>query len=326
MHIFVTGGAGYIGSHTVHELIDQGHRVTIFDNLLTGLRENIHPAATFIHGDILDDAGLRKALTAGDPVDAVFHFAAFKNAGESMLKPEKYSHTNINGSLVLLNACAELGISRFVFSSSSATYGEPQYLPMDEAHPQEPMSYYGFTKLEIERYLAWYSKLKGIRYAALRYFNAAGYDVKGRVKGKEMNPANLLPIVMEVANGTRAHLYVNGGDYPTRDGTCIRDYIHVNDLATAHVAALDYLVRTDRDLAVNLATGAGYSILEVLETARRVTGKPIPYTIVDRREGDPSEVYATTSQAFALLGWKAEHSDLETLLASMWTVYSKDEV
>jgi UDP-glucose 4-epimerase len=192
---------------------------------------------------------------------------------------------------------------------------------MNEAHPQLPMSYYGFTKLEVERYLDWYSELKGIRFAALRYFNAAGYDVKGRVRGLEKNPANLLPIVLEVANGTRASMVVNGNDYPTHDGTCVRDYIHVNDLATAHVAAVDYITRTGENLKCNLATGVGYSILDVISMTEEITGKKVPFTFVGRREGDPSTVYATSTIAEEKLGWTAKHSDLRTLIRSMWQIY-----
>lgn len=327
MNILVIGGAGYIGSHTVYEFIENGHEVTIFDNLLTGMEVNIHPQATFIKGDILNIDELRSGFSSIVPrsssFDAVVHFAAFKNAGESMEKPEKYSVTNLIGTLNILNAMCEAGVKNIVFSSSSATYGEPQYLPMDEAHPQNPMSYYGFTKLDVERYLDWYSQLKGIRFAALRYFNAAGYDVKGRVRGLERNPANLLPIVLEVANGTRKSMVVNGNDYPTHDGTCVRDYIHVNDLATAHVAAVDYIIRTGENLKCNLATGVGYSILDVITMTEELTGKKVPFTVVGRREGDPSTVYATSTIAEEKLGWKAQHSDLKTLLTSMWDVYGK---
>jgi len=325
MNILVIGGAGYIGSHTVYEFIENGHDVTIFDNLLTGVEENIHPEATFIKGDILNENDLKSVFSSHVPrpssYDAVVHFAAFKNAGESMDKPEKYSITNLIGTINILNAMCEAGVKHIVFSSSSATYGEPQYLPMDEAHPQHPMSYYGFTKLEVERYLDWYSQLKGIRFAALRYFNAAGYDVNGRVRGLERNPANLLPIVLEVANGTRKSMLVNGNDYPTHDGTCVRDYIHVNDLATAHVAAVEYIVRTGENLKCNLATGVGYSVLDVINMTKEISGKDVPYTFVGRREGDPSTVYATSSIAEEKLGWTAKHSDLKTLLTSMWEVY-----
>lgn len=326
MNILVIGGAGYIGSHTVYEFIENGHDVTIFDNLLTGVEENIHPKATFIQGDILNMEDLKAVFSSIVPrsssFDAVVHFAAFKNAGESMVLPEKYSVTNLVGTINILNAMCDAGVKNIVFSSSSATYGEPQYLPMDEAHPQNPMSYYGFTKLEVERYLDWYSQLKGIRFAALRYFNAAGYDVKGRVRGLEKNPANLLPIVLEVANGTRKSMVVNGNDYPTHDGTCVRDYIHVNDLATAHVAAVDYIIRTGENLKCNLATGVGYSVLDVIKMTEEISGKQVPFTYVGRREGDPSTVYANSVVAEEKLGWKARHSDLKTLLTSMWEVYA----
>ncbi|MDR0448181.1 MAG: NAD-dependent epimerase/dehydratase family protein, partial [Treponema sp.] len=228
MNILVVGGAGYIGSHVTRELLDRGHKVTVFDNLSLGLRENLFSEAEFIHGDILRYEQLTAAMRENE---AVVFLAAFKAAGESMVKPEIYSVNNISGTINLLNAASETGLRYIIFSSSAAVYGEPAYLPIDEKHPTNPENYYGFTKLEIEKFLFWYDKLKRIRYASLRYFNAAGYDVHGRIAGLEQNPANLLPVIMETACGIRKELSVFGNDYDTPDGTCIRDYIHVSDLA-----------------------------------------------------------------------------------------------
>jgi UDP-glucose 4-epimerase len=253
--------------------------------------------------------------------DALVHLAASKAAGESMLAPEKYSRNNIIGTINILNAASETGIKNIVFSSSAAVYGEPEYLPIDEKHPTRPENYYGFTKLEIERFLGWYEKIRGMRYACLRYFNAAGYDVKGAIKGLEQNPANLLPVIMETACGMRPELQIFGNDYDTPDGTCIRDYIHVSDLAAGHAAALDYISKNSKSLIVNLGSEAGYSVTEVLETARRVTGMPIPAKIVGRRPGDPAKLTASSALARELFGWEAKYSDMETLIRTSWDVY-----
>ena len=320
MKILVIGGAGYIGSHVAHELFDRGHEVKIFDNLSFGLRENLFSDAAFIHGDILRYEQLIAALRENE---AVVYLAAFKAAGESMEKPEKYSINNIIGAMNLLNAASETGIRYIIFSSSAAVYGEPAYLPIDEKHPANPENYYGFTKLEIEQFLSWYDRLKGIRYASLRYFNAAGYDIKGRISGLEQNPANLLPVIMETACGMRKELVIFGNDYDTPDGTCIRDYIHVNDLAAAHALALDYVSKNDKSLTVNLGSETGSSVLEVLEAARRITSQPIPSRIAERRPGDPAKLTASAGLARSLLGWKAEHSDMDTLVRTGWEAYKK---
>lgn len=317
--ILVTGGAGYIGSHIVQLLCDLGHDVLVFDNLSLGREENIDPRARFFKGDILKESDLKQALT--NPIDIVFHFAAWKAAGESMVKPEKYAKNNIWGTLNLLNHVVEAGVQYFVFSSSAAVYGAPQYLPIDERHPLNPENYYGYTKLAIEENLRWYSKIKNLRYAALRYFNATGYDINGKIRGKEKNPANLSPIVMETAAGIRKSMQVFGNDYDTPDGTCIRDYIHVSDLATAHVKAMEYLLKENQNLTVNLGTGKGHSVLEVIETARKVTGREIPYQITDRRPGDPANLVASCDLAEQLMGWKAQYSDLETIFETMKKVY-----
>ena len=319
MKILVTGGAGYIGSHVVLVLCEQGYDVSVLDDLSTGNREAVDERAEFILGSTLNSDDLSKGLIG---VEAVIHLAAFKAAGESMVDPGKYSHNNITGTINLLNAMNAQDVTKFVFSSTAAVYGFPQYLPLDENHPLEPINYYGFTKLEIERILKWYGELKGLKFAALRYFNAAGYDPRGRITSLENNPANLLPIVMEVASGKRRKMEVFGNDYDTKDGTGVRDYIHVSDLASAHVKALEYLASND-SLTVNLATGESHSVLDVINLAKEVSGKEIPYEIVSRRPGDPAELYAGTNMAFEKLNWKAEYSDLRTLLETTWKVYSR---
>lgn len=321
MKVLVIGGAGYIGSHVVKELMAKGHEVTVFDNLSSGLRQNLFKENKFIHGDILNTSSLEDAFALG--FDAFIHLAAFKAAGESMIKPEKYSVNNITGTLNILNAAVKYKCLNMVFSSSAAVFGSPEYLPIDEKHPTNPENYYGYTKLDIEHFMAWYDKLKGLKFAALRYFNAAGYDVDGVLSGMEQNPANLLPVIMEVAAGMRKELQVFGNDYDTPDGTCIRDYVHVNDLARAHVLALDYISSKKESITVNLGSEKGVSVTEMLEAARRITGQPIPAKYVGRRPGDPACLYATSKYAYEKLGWKAEHSDVDTLLSSTWNVYKK---
>jgi UDP-glucose 4-epimerase len=317
--ILVTGGAGYIGSHVVHELCDAGYSVVILDNLSLGHRENLAKGVDFIEGDIRNTTNLNEAFNQG--IEIVFHFAAWKAAGESMTVPEKYAQNNICGTISLLNAMLEHNVRYFIFSSSAAVYGNPEYLPIDEKHVLHPSNYYGYTKMAIEQNLEWYSALKGIKYAALRYFNATGYDIKGRVKAKEKNPANLSPVVMETCAGNRDKMQVYGHDYDTPDGSCIRDYIHVNDLASAHLMAMDYLQKNNDNLVVNLGTGKGYSVFEVIKAAQEVTGRPVPYEVVGRREGDPQELIASSQRAFKKLGWKTYYSDLETIFKTMAMVY-----
>ncbi|MBN1281746.1 MAG: UDP-glucose 4-epimerase GalE [Alphaproteobacteria bacterium] len=321
MKVLVIGGAGYIGSHVTRELLDNGHDVTVFDNLSTGTKENLFSESNFIQGDILNYSDLIDAMKNG--FDAVLHFAAFKAAGESMIKPEKYSTNNISGTINILNAMSESGIKNIIFSSSAAVYGEPEYVPIDEKHPKNPENYYGFTKLEIERISGWYEKLKGFRFAALRYFNAAGYDTRGRIGGLEKGTANLLPLVMEVAAGTRPEITVFGDDYPTPDGTCIRDYIHVSDLANGHLLALNYIIKNDKSLTLNLGTGNGTSVKEIIDTAKRITGKEIKTVIGPRRDGDPAKLTASANMAYEILGWIPKYSDIDTLIESTWAMYNK---
>jgi len=321
MKVLVIGGAGYIGSHVVKELMNKGHKVTVFDNLSSGLLQNLFKENDFIAGNILHPEDLDKAFERG--FDAFIHLAAFKAAGESMTNPEKYSVNNITGTLNILNSAVAHNCKHMVFSSSAAVFGEPQYLPIDESHPKNPENYYGYTKLSIEQFMDWYDKLRGLKFAALRYFNAAGYDVDGVLYGLEQNPANLLPIIMEVACGMREKMKIFGNDYDTRDGTCIRDYVHVTDLAIAHVKALEYITKNNESLKVNLGSENGTTVTEMVDAARRITGKEIKADYVERRLGDPASLVATAKYAYEKLGWKAEHSDIDTLVSSMWKAYQR---
>ncbi len=322
MKVFVTGGAGYIGSHITLELLEAGHTVTVYDDLSLGFKENVDKRAQFIEGSTLDKNYLKKSLV--NKFDAVVHMAAFKAAGESMTDPAKYSQNNLNGTINLLNIMTELGIKELIFSSTAAVYGYPNYLPVDEDHDLKPINFYGYTKLVIEQIMQWYADLMGLRYVALRYFNAAGYDIDGRIRCMEQNPANLLPIVMELASGRKESMEVFGDDYDTVDGTGVRDYIHVSDLAAAHIKALDYLSRNKKSVTLNLANGEGYSVLEVIKKAEEISGQNITFDIVERRPGDPAELVATSKLAFDLLGWEPKYSSLETLLSSMWNIYKNE--
>ena len=320
MNVLVVGGAGYIGSHVVKALMREGAHVTVFDNLSSGLRGNLRPGAVFRHGDILDPRAVEEACGSA-AFDGVIHLAALKAAGESMTAPEKYSVHNIQGTLNLLNAVAKHGIKHFVFSSTAAVYGDPEYLPMDEKHPTAPVNYYGYTKLAIEGFLDWYCRLKGVKYAALRYFNAAGYDVDGELCGLEQNPANLVPVIMEVAMGWRRKIQIFGNDFDTPDGTGVRDYIHVSDLARAHIMALAKLRNGTEKFVVNLGTGAGISVMEMVKKTAAISGRPVDFEIVGRRAGDPATVVASSGLAKTILGWEAKHSDADTLLRTTWKAY-----
>lgn len=322
MKILVIGGAGYIGGHVVKELMKYGHTVSVFDNLQTGLRQNLFPENEFIYGNILIPSDLDTAFSKG--YDAFIHMAALKAAGESMISPEKYAEHNITGSINIINSALKNNCKMMVFSSSAAIFGEPKYLPIDENHPKNPENFYGFTKLELENILDWYSKVRGLKFAALRYFNAAGYDIDGELFGLEQNPANLLPVIMETAVGKRKEIKIFGDNYDTPDGTGIRDYVHVSDLATAHVRALDYISTHDENLKLNLGSETGISVKEMVEAARRITGKKIPAKIVERREGDPSNLYATSKLAHEKLGWYAKYSNIDSLVGSTWAAYRKN--
>jgi UDP-glucose 4-epimerase len=239
-----------------------------------------------------------------------------------MEEPQKYATVNISGSINILNQMVESGTPSIIFSSTAAVYGDPEYIPIDESHPLNPVNFYGHTKLAIENLIGWYSKLKGVNFAALRYFNAVGYDGKGRIRGVEKNPANLFPLVMEVAGGKRDYIEVFGNDYDTPDGTGVRDYIHVSDLASAHYNALKYIESIKGNLTVNLSTGMGYSVLDIINKAKEITGRDIPFKIENRRDGDSATVVAGSQIAHQKLEWECTHSDIEISLETMWKVYS----
>jgi UDP-glucose 4-epimerase len=303
----------------VLSFLDAGFDVTVLDNLSSGRQINLFDNATFIHADLQDRVALNEIFR--QPYDGVIHLAALKAAGESMIVPEQYAYQNITGTMNLLQALSNSKTKILIFSSSAAVYGLPQYLPLDEKHPLEPVNFYGFTKLEIERFLDWFYKLKGIHYANLRYFNAAGYDPEGRIKGLEQKPANLIPVVMEVATGKREKVDVYGNDYPTPDGTGIRDYIHVTDLADAHLKAFNLVHKKGESLTVNLGTGSKCSVIEVIKMAEKISGRKIAHEYTDRRSGDPAELYSSSEKATKLLKWKPKFSDLETIISSTWNVY-----
>lgn len=319
--VLVIGGAGYIGSHVVKALLQENFAVTVFDNLSTGQRCNLLAKAGFIEGDILDEAKLNDVMAKG--FDAVVHLAAKKAVGESMENPQKYARNNLNGSINIFNAMINNGVKNIVFSSTAASYGMPQYLPIDENHPLNPLSFYGFTKIEIERVMDWYSRLKDFHYIALRYFNAVGYAADGSIRGKEQNPQNLLPIVMEVVTGKREILHVFGNDYDTPDGTCVRDYIHVEDLGRAHVAAIKKLMQDSQSHIINLGTGKGTSVLEIIQSTERVTGRKVNYDFAPRRAGDPSVIVATYEKAQKILDWKPQYTDIDEIIKTTWNLEEK---
>lgn len=317
MKILVTGGAGYIGSHIVMLLCDKGHDIVVLDNLSLGTKEAVDKRAVFIEGSILNDEDLNKSLTG---VEVVIHLAAYKSAGESMQNPQKYSENNVIGSMNLLRSMIEKNVKNIIFSSSAAVYGVPEYLPLDEKHPLKPINHYGYTKLQTEKTIDLYGKDGKIRYVNLRYFNAAGYDALNRIRCLEKNPANLIPSVMEVASGKRDKLLVYGNNFDTVDGTGVRDYIHVSDLARAHLASLDLLSK-NQSATINLGSEKQYSVMEVIRLTEKITGKEIPYEIVDKREGDPDKVYASSENAHNLLGWSAKDSELDNIIETTWRIY-----
>lgn len=315
MAVLVTGGAGYIGSVTVELLRAQGEQVVILDNLVYGHREAVFADTPTYEGGI-GDAALVKRIVREHEVDACVHFAAYAYVGESVEKPAVYYENNVAQGLRLLTALVEEGVKRLVFSSTCATYGEPQRIPIDETHPQHPTNPYGASKLMCERIMQDFDRAYALKFVALRYFNAAGAT---RERGEDHQPeTHLIPLVLEAARGKRPHVSVFGDDYDTPDGTCIRDYIHVDDLAGAHLAALEYLRRGGESTAINLGNGHGYSVLEVIETARRVTGRGIEVKMEPRRAGDPSRLVADAAKAREVLGWKTKYPDLETIVRTAW--------
>jgi UDP-glucose-4-epimerase GalE len=313
MKVLVTGGAGYIGSHAARLLRDHGHEILVYDNLSTGHRRLVK-GFELIEADLLNQSVLTSALRM---VDAVMHFAANAYVGESVQNPRKYFRNNVEGGLSLLNACLDAKVNKIVFSSTCAVYGEPSTIPIAENSPRQPANPYGVTKLMFEYALESYASAYGLRFAALRYFNAAGADESGEIGELHDPETHLIPLALQVAAGEKQALEIFGTDYPTSDGTCVRDYIHVSDLADAHVLALEYLGRQDSSLFVNLGTGAGHSIHQVIETIEKVTGRKVSTRIASRRAGDPPRLVADPRQAQAILGWKATRS-LSDIVSTAW--------
>lgn len=317
MSILVLGGAGYIGSHTVYELIEKGEDVVIIDNLETGHIEAVHPKARFYQGDIRDRVFLDSVFEK-EKIDAVIHFAANSLVGESMTNPLKYYDNNLCGTKVLLESMVAHNIDKIVFSSTAATYGEPERVPILETDKTEPTNTYGETKLSMEKMFKWTSKAHNLRYVSLRYFNACGANASGEI-GEAHNPeTHLIPLILQVPNKQREAISIFGEDYPTKDGTCVRDYIHVTDLAQAHILAVKYLMEGNESNIFNLGNGVGFTVKEVIETARKVTGDPIKAIISERRAGDPAMLIASSEKAKTVLGWKPEHADLEEIISSAW--------
>lgn len=317
MTILVLGGAGYIGSHTVKELCDAGENVVVADCLATGHKEAVNKKARFYKGDIRDGAFLDEIFTK-EKIDVVMHFCAFSLVGESVVDPIKYYDNNMGGAIMLLKKMHEHGLNKIVFSSTAAVYGEPERVPIMENDKTEPTNPYGETKLSMEKMFKWASKAYGINFVSLRYFNASGADQTGFI-GEDHNPeTHLIPLILQVPLGKRKFISIFGTDYPTPDGTCIRDYIHVTDLAQAHILAAKYLMAGNNSDIFNLGNGVGFSVKEVIETARKVTGHPIPAKEEGRRAGDPAQLIASSAKAREILGWKPEHDSLEEIIASAW--------
>jgi UDP-arabinose 4-epimerase len=316
MRILVVGGAGYIGSHTALALADSGHEPIVYDNMEMG-HEWAVQWGPLIRGDLQDSGLLRRTLEE-HRIDAVIHFAAYAYVGESVQNPRKYFDNNVGGTLSLLNAMLDAGVRDIIFSSSCATYGVPNRVPINEAHPQAPINPYGDTKLMIERALKWYGEAYDLNWVALRYFNAAGADPDGRIGESHDPETHLIPLVIEAALGKRDPVQIFGTDYPTRDGTAVRDYIHVLDLADAHIRALDYLRECGESRAFNLGNGKGYSVREVVESVQRVSGVPVPFEEGPRRPGDPPELIGDATLAIETLGWNPQYTELDTIVQTAW--------
>ena len=323
MKVLVLGGAGYIGSHTVYELIDNGIETVVIDNLETGFMEAVHPKAKFYKGDLRDRMFLDIVLAEEKDIDAVIHFAANSQVGESMVNPLKYYDNNLCGTKTLLDALVAHGIDKIVFSSTAATYGEPENIPICETDKTEPTNCYGETKLSMEKMFQWVGKAHGLRFVSLRYFNACGAHVSGKI-GEAHNPeSHLIPLILQVPNGQREAISVFGTDYPTKDGTCVRDYIHVTDLAQAHILAVKYLMAGNESNIFNLGNGVGFTVKEVIKMAEKVTGQPIKVIEVDRRAGDPAVLIASSEKAKTVLGWKPKHNSLKEIISTAWAWHKK---
>jgi len=320
MKVLVTGGAGYIGSVTVEKLVEAGYDVVVFDNLYQGHREAVHPKAEFVLGDLAKKEDILSALQSHKP-DAVMHFAAYSLVGESVQDPFKYLGENVSNAANLLSAMLETGIDKFILSSTANLFDDPKSMATTEKERIVPGSPYGESKAIIERYLYWLDRVKGFRYVALRYFNAAGASEE---RGEAHDPeCHLIPLVLQVAQGKREKIMVFGDDYDTPDGTCIRDYIHIADLAQAHILALEKLLKGGESCKYNLGNGQGYSVKQVIETAREVTGHPIPAEITPRREGDPAVLIAGSETIRRELGWDPQFPDLRSIIQSAWNWHVK---
>ncbi len=317
MSILVLGGAGYIGSTTVYELIDSGYDVVVIDNLSTGYKEAIHKNAKFYEGSINDKLFL-DTVFKNEKIDAVIHFAAFSLVGESMIDPFKYYENNLCATKELLEKLVEYNINKVVFSSTAATYGEPKNVPIMEDDNTCPTNTYGETKLSMEKLFKWVGTAFDLNFVSLRYFNACGAHKSGHI-GEAHNPeSHLIPLILQVPNNKRDFISIYGDDYDTKDGTCIRDYIHVLDLAKAHILALEYLLRGNKSNIFNLGNGIGFSVKEVIDVARKVTAHPIPIKIAPRRSGDPQTLIASSIKAKEILGWNPTHNTLEEIITDAW--------
>lgn len=313
--ILVTGGAGYIGSATVEALCEKGRKVVVLDSLVSGHRKAVHKNAVFYEGCIANRQLLVEIFEKYN-IGSVIHFAAFSVAPESVADPAKYYRNNVAGSIELLDAMRASGVTKIVFSSTSAVYGEPQYLPMDESHPQKPTSPYGLSKLFVEHILDSFDVAYGVKHVALRYFNACGAT---STLGEDHSPeTHLIPLVLQAAMGKRPHISIYGTDYPTPDGTCVRDYIHISDLAQAHLLALDYLGTEQKSQKINLGNGAGFSVRQIIEATRKVTDKHITVKEESRRAGDPSQIGASTEKARKILGWTPQYADIHKIIQTAW--------
>lgn len=317
MTVLVCGGAGYIGSHAVHELINRGEVVVIVDNLQSGHRSAVHPDAKFYQGDIRDSLLLDRVMEE-NKIDAVMHFAANSLVGESMEQPLKYFNNNVHGMQILLEGMVRHQVDKIVFSSTAAVYGEPERVPITEAEPTLPTNTYGETKLTMEKMMKWVSRANGIRYVSLRYFNVAGALEDGSI-GEDHSPeTHLIPLILQVPNGRREHITIFGEDYPTADGTCIRDYIHVVDLVDAHIKALAYLQQGKDSEIFNLGNGQGFSVREMIAAAVRATGQPIKVELGARRAGDPAQLIASSEKAKTVLGWQPQYTAVEEIIKTAW--------
>jgi UDP-glucose 4-epimerase len=318
MSILVLGGAGYIGSHTVYELIDSGEDVVIVDNLLTGFRQAIHPKARFYEGDIRERKFMDDVFKKED-IEGVIHFAASSQVGESMVSPLQYYSNNLCATQSLLESMVAHGVDKIVFSSTAATYGEPKNIPILETDATVPTNPYGETKLSVEKMFKWTANAHKFRFVSLRYFNACGAHINGQIGEAHSPETHLIPLILQVANNQREKLSIFGNDYDTKDGTCVRDYIHVSDLAQAHILAMNYLREGNESNIFNLGNGVGFSVKEVVEAARRVTKHPIPVKEEARRMGDPSTLVASSEKAKTILGWNPKYTELDTIISTAWT-------